>query len=948
MRRVQVFRNPFNGESDTYSLEGKSIGEWLLETYGEVPKVNVYIYAGDKPSVSTDITGNVARLLADDEEVYTVLEAPGVGFDPVSILINIAISMVLSAAVNSLFGAEANKTPVDTRTQESPNNVLSERTNRLRIMERVEDIYGTVRAIPSLMMPTYDKYDDHRRVEYGLYCVGRGYYNLADIREGETLLAGVSGASLKAYGPFTSPNSGHAPILTVGGPIFDPVLSVTRSSQVDELVLRAANQFQLPATDRYRFRGAGGEEPIAFSGNTMPATSGDIIYQTDAYRRPNFNAITEVGQTVTYNTGIFASNVVFQTGTLTVNAAAGLYQSSDPGLFKGVVVGSNITIPDGTFANPGNNGVKSVTAAGGNAIQVSGGGLTNETNPNVTTGTVFRLFTGSGQVSEVGDGYVKLIGNIFPSQIQDVTFAVSVLNGWTDEWSDWFTLPDGSRTEIWTNMVARLGMYKDNGGRTTTAVGYEVQVGQLDGALNPTGYVETYSGSISGSVSSERAETLEHVTGWVGPARVRIRRTTPFQYGFAGVIVDEITWTDLYAVSPVNKAHFGNKTIMQTVTVATPGAAAIRQRQLNCLASRLLPTYNGGSFSGSFAADGSLVSGVLNPTDKIVDILAAVTLDPRIGQRPISELDMAQIWSVQLALDAWHANVGRFNYTFDDDGISYEETINIIAGAAFCKAYKQNNVIRLALDRPQANSVAVFTHRNKQPKAETITRRFSNDSDYDGIELSYMDRVTEAMETIRLPLSGAYTKLKRIEVTGIAYYEQAWYRANREYARLLNERVGIETAVTVDARAVLPNSRVDIVDNTRFRSWDGEVLAQSGLELTLSRDVEFKVGETHSIILKKRDGTPMVIMAFPGSAPNRVVLLAPPPEAIVTDSSPVEGVRTAFSFGPDVARLAQSWLVNELSPAENGYIRLVGVNYTDAYYAMDSAAIPARNGVLGS
>lgn len=946
MSRVNLYRNPFTGEVESFDLTGSSLGEWLLATYGEVPKVNVYVYAGDKPSVASDITGNVIKILANDEEVYTVLEAPGVGFDPVSILINIAISLVLSAVVNSLFTPESKA--IDNRTQESPNNVLSERTNRVRIMERVEDIYGTVRAIPSLMMPTYDKYIDHRRVEHGLYCVGRGYYNLMDIREADTLLSEISGATLHAYWPFTSPNSG-SPILSIGSlGLIDPVLNVDRSASVESIVLKAANQINLqPTPNGYVIRGAGAAGPAPGSFEPLPATSSDIIFQRTGYRNPNIASVAEVGQSVSMDTGMFSRTVNFPAGTLTANNSTHLITSTVPGAFRGLVDGALINF-GAAFPSAANQGDKTVTAHSDNAVQVSGV-LVNENSTAAVDVSFFARFNGVRQIASVGDGYMTLTGDTFPvpAALMPAGMTVTILNGLT-EWTNWFTLPEGSRTQVWTNVVARLGMYKDSGGgRASAAVGYEVQVERLDAALNPTGQIESYGGSLFGSTGNERAETLEHVTAWTGPARVRIRRTTPFDYGFSGVVQDEITWTDLYGVSPVSKPHFGNKTILHTVTTSTPGAAAIRQRQLNCLASRLLPTYNGATFSGVLNPDGSWNSGTLNPTDKIVDIIAAVTVDPLIGRRPITELDMAQLWATQQALDAWHLYAGRFNHTLDDDGVSYEETVDLIASAAFCKAYKQNNVVRLALDRPQANSVALFTHRNKQPKAETITRRFANDSDYDGVELSYMDAISESMETIRLPLSGTFTKLKRVEVTGVAYYEQAWLRANREYARLFNERMTIETALTVDARAVVPNSRVDIVDNTRFKSWDGDVIAQDGLVLTLSRDIEWTVGEVHSIILKKRDGTPMVFQAFEVfGAKNKVAIVVPPPEPLVVDSSPTEGVRTTFSFGPDVARLSQSWLTNEITPADNGYMRFVGVNYSDAYYAMDSAAIPARNSVL--
>jgi len=128
------------------------------------------------------------------------------------------------------------------------------------------------------------------------------------------------------------------------------------------------------------------------------------------------------------------------------------------------------------------------------------------------------------------------------------------------ERTDWITLPDQDRTEVWINVVAPNGLFKDNGGKSVAAVNYEIQIERLNTELVPTGTVETVTGTLSGAVSEERAETLEHATGWTGPARVRMRRTTPYDYGFSGTVQDEIKWADLYSVSPVSKTDFGNKT----------------------------------------------------------------------------------------------------------------------------------------------------------------------------------------------------------------------------------------------------------------------------------------------------------------------------------------------------------------------------------------------------
>ena len=488
-------------------------------------------------------------------------------------------------------------------------------------------------------------------------------------------------------------------------------------------------------------------------------------------------------------------------------------------------------------------------------------------------------------------------------------------------------------------------MYSDDGsGKQNHGCGFILEVEQLNSeTFSPTGYVQTTNGFLYGKTTDERAQTVELYTSWKGPCRVRMKRTWSYLYGIKATIVDEIKWNDLYAVTPVNKLHFGNKTTIQTVSQATVRATNIKQRRLNCLAYRKLPAYNGSSFSATFDSTGKLATGTLYPTSKLVDILAAVCTDPVIGNN-VSQLDVNQVYSVQQELDNWSSQVGQFNYTFDSDTTSFEETVSVIANAGFCLAYRQNGQIRLSFDRLQENSSALFTHRNKKPDAETITRTFSTDAEYDGVEFVYSDPTSNQSETIKLPLDESATKYKKFEIPGIRSYYQAWYRANREYQKLKGQRLSIDTTCTTDARLLLPNTRIDVVDNTRFKSYDGEVIGQAGLVLTLSRDVVFSEG-VHSILLMKRDGSLDSIVCTQGARNNQVILSRAPVEAVVTTPG-IDGIRTIFSFASDSARLSQAWLVQEVGISDGSYVSIKAINYSEDYYYYDTQDVPDRVTVL--
>lgn len=841
MIRIHLYDHPFAPVA-AKEFEAGSLGEWLLSRYGAAPQVTVQIFAGE-PCAETEITGDVAAIMEGKCSDYTVLESPG---GPVTFFY--AVMVVFAVAAIVLMPKPVMPGNVN-RTQQSPNNSLANRQNQVRMLERVEDIYGTVKATPSLMMPTYTKYIDHQKFEYGYYCVGRGYYEISEVCDGETPVSEISGACASVFDPFTSPNSGAAPILQIGDAIIDEVMTVARATEVDGMTLRAYNQVTLDGNGTFSFS------------PELPDKGRIVQVEKD----PNFNSVLFVGDMVE------------------VAASVGLPEPYD--------------------------------------------------------------FSGTFEVLEVHDGYI-IVDAPYGESAANVSGSVILVTTAEPQTSDWITLPDLERTQVWCNVIAPNGLYKDNGGKSLMQVDFEIEIEKLTNALVPTGVVEIVPSSLSGSVADERADTIEHATAWVGPARVRMRRITNYDYGFEGTVVDEIKWVDLYSVSPVSKTDFGNKTTIHTVTKATPRATAAKTRQINCIAARRLPLYDGSEFSGAFDSNGLLVSGTISPTSKLVDIIAAVSVDPKIGARDLAtDIDMPQIWSVQQSLDAWNSAAGQFNYTFDSDNISFEETLITIANAGFCLAYRQNGKIRLALDQAQAASTALFTHRNKKPGAETITRKFASDSEYDGVEFVYTDPDTEQSETITLPLDASYTKLKKFEIAGIRNFTQAWLRANREYRKILGQRITIETSTTMDARSLLPNSRIDVVDNTRFKSYDGEVVGQAGLELTLSQDVQFTTGLPHSIVLMRRDGSLQSIAVTAGSAPNKVVLQSLPTETVVTNYGEA-GIRTIFSFAADSARGAMAYLVQEIDFSDGQYARIRAINYSPNYYQMDHEPIPDKSLII--
>jgi hypothetical protein len=251
MQNVTLIQNPLDPASWERDLQVEDVREFLIERLGSWPS-SARIYDGP-PAIDRDVTpanDDEVEALVDFEDL-TVVVYPG---DPITaviaigaVLLGVAAAMFLRPSVPSL----------DNRQAASPNNGLSTRTNKPRPLGRIPDIFGEVRSTPDLIAQPYRVYENHREVEIAYMCVGRGSYDIEDIRDGDTLIQNIEGASAEVWGPYSSPNDGTPRQVLVGSPIGDPVFDVVRLNEVNGQVMRADNDTAVRARSEIRFRDGG-------------------------------------------------------------------------------------------------------------------------------------------------------------------------------------------------------------------------------------------------------------------------------------------------------------------------------------------------------------------------------------------------------------------------------------------------------------------------------------------------------------------------------------------------------------------------------------------------------------------------------------------------------------------------------------------------------------------
>lgn len=510
-----------------------------------------------------------------------------------------------------------------------------------------------------------------------------------------------------------------------------------------------------------------------------------------------------------------------------------------------------------------------------------------------------------------------------------------------EKWVGPFTVEDPYA--IYCNFIAVNGLYKDNGKKQTQFdVDIEVQFTPVDANGNVIGPMQDGEVTVIGSsaLRNSRAATLKYTvapnantkgTYW----EVRARRLTPMDKKFEGRIIDEIQWRDLYIMEYVTQADFGNVTTIYAKTYATSGALSIKERKLNCHATRKIPALVTGT--------NDQLTTELYPTSDARLILIAACLDPYIGRRTASQIDFDNIdRQVDRIVDYFGSDqILRFNHTFDDANLSFEETVSSIAEAIFCKAYRFGSKIRLKFESRSTVNRMLFNHRNKIPRSEQRTIQFGTFEDNDGVDFEYIDQEDGATLNFLIPEDGSAVNPKKVQSVGIQSEFQAHFHAWRTYQKILYQNVGVEFEATAEASLLVINDRILVADNTRPDTVDGQIMSQNGLNIGLSQPFVPVAGKSYTMAIQHFDQTVELLPIV--SVPNEyeVVLSKPPKLPLVMELE--RYAQTTYIISANDSPREKAFLVQEKEPKDNFTIKVNAINYDDRYYSHDTDYI---NGLI--
>lgn len=769
------------------------------------------------------------------------------------------VSVVISVASVLLAPSVGAPPPNANRTQQSPNNFLGTRSNQARVGQRSADIRGTQRgAYPDLLQVPYRRFRDGIEYEYIYAQVSEGYCAVSDIRDGATLFERIRQARLAVYGPGTSPLSGSPQQIIRGAPT-EGLYEITQSNEIDGVTLLAPNSSELDGVDISVTRDGG----VSISGTSVDFTEflevGDSVTLDDFYYFGDFEP--EIGYFRYDLNGTYEITAITPQSISTTADWTGLIPAGD----------SPYTLEDSAWTN------------GSQWYLIDPG------DPSFVQVFFYPLIGGLGQAGPVGpadvSGYDRII----------------------------------------INTTAEQGVYKDDGTKLIpTSVFYRVVIHELTSGGARTGNTSQETGvlgSLSTNVKQSTGDTVEMLVPYA-LAEVTVERTSAADKTFAGTVVDEIKWRDLFLANDVVAIDDSYITTVHAEIAATVSALRVKERKLNCAVTRLVEEYSNGTFSGVE----SLAS------DLFADVVASIWRDPLFGRGDDDEVNFQQLYDLQAEMLTYYGSDPdplRVGYTFDSDKITAEEAIKLICNAANVQIYRIGSVMNFWFEGPQSQSAMQFGHRFKHPGTDKRSRTFGPKDDKTGIELTYFDEVTESFETIT---RGDPLNPLKIEYSGCITARGAQIRADREWNKLRYARIQHTFDATAIGRMVVPGMRVDVIDNTRYAPFNGEVRGTDGLTLTISQPVTLDIPTDYSVVLTRSDGTLESLSITGQPSPDRVTVATAPSEAPQVSRS---ADRTAYSIATDDERTSLAMLVKEVNPRDYNKVGLAAINYDARYYQSD-------------
>ncbi|AUR87706.1 hypothetical protein NVP1103O_49 [Vibrio phage 1.103.O._10N.261.52.F2] len=887
-------------DSDATTSNHENLAEWFVAQFGEemdVPK-GTHITCGSA-NRENDVTEQIAlgdpdgHLTRSDGE-YHVLVVPGT----VETWIPLIISLVVSVAA-VLLTPKPTVPSASNRNQGSATNSLGNRSNEAKPGDRFQDVRGFEPSVyADLLMEPHRRYEDNREIEFVYGTATAGFGLLSEPRDGITKWEVVEGAKLDVYGPGTEPGNG-APSQTFGNStITFPIVATTRSRNVTGQILAPPNQLNVIP-------------PVYLVSNngTIRASNPEPDF--------DFRNTYDVGDNITlegWNSWGYFGEYLYKTSTGGGDTDIARYN-----VYTKYALSGEYTL-----------------------LQVEKDYVVVATTPGwAYFGTDETLRTYAWK--NAGYGYYYIDTDSSPRGNSNDPFEswsregyLPAIQGFFDGTIGPFKIPEGSSSG-WVNLLAQNGIRLAGQSDTSYSVTCQFTIYELDSNGDRTGNdtaLPDITLSSNPILITDQVGVTQDFTIPYARAEIIGIRTSLTNKSFSGTVVDEVKWAAMYTVEPTPTTLPSDVTTVYATIKQTPAALGVQERKLNFGVKRYERRYLG---------NGQMSTDLDTPSDEFADAVVGLALDPTVGKNvTLEQLNVDQLYAVQEEIVEYFGtrDVVKFGYSFSTTDMTFEDHLTLIATAVFCKVFRIGNTYEFRFNRPRSKgeTALLLNHRLKYAGTDKRNRRFTDPDrkGYDGVVVSYKDAKTKVFEDIRIPEGTFPVNAYEIELPGVTNAQVATWHALREWNRIKYRRVFHETEAHSLARGLVPDDRITMANDTLTKSQNGQILAQSGLELRLAEGVTLVDGTQYSITLLYKSGTVENILCEAGTiGPTWVKLFSLPSEDVYTGSLET---RTTYNLYEAVDADKDDMLVEAMTVSiKNGQerVKVQAVNYDVRYWDGD-------------
>ena len=492
----------------------------------------------------------------------------------------------------------------------------------------------------------------------------------------------------------------------------------------------------------------------------------------------------------------------------------------------------------------------------------------------------------------------------------------------------WYTLDGDQIEEVRYHIVMPAGIRAGDGSEISISVTLTVE--RLDSGGVPTGTTYTRTAVFTGATSKAQAVTfaVNADFGLTVPGRFRAkaqRVTAEFGSGASELVQLE----RLESVTPY-ATDFGDVTIVDVsrITSATGGGSRSSSK-IHALATRKLRIYDPstGIYSATYTA-----------TRRFCDYVFYLLYE-RAGV-PIEYIDTDMLYGISDSLS--DAQLGYFDYTFDDTNISLRDRVKAACNAARVIPWNDGLIWSFVRDEAKPVKSAMFNRRNLKAAAQSYVQMFRRPADYDSVIIKYVnpDNNTQAQVQRKITTSGfavgVGVRPLEITLTGCRNLLQATNRADLEVRRLVYQTVTVTDTALNDALLLQKGQRVDWIDLYDSDLFSGEVLAVAGDIYKTSERFEPQSGVEYWVYITDDQGnTSNSVRAYPRADGDIFGFEATGLTGVyIASGLQQSGSRYVIASNNDFD--ASSFVVDARSrPNELGECQITLLEYNEQMYEMD-------------